>query len=82
MPPRTSSGTKRNVRVADAKEVGVGNPAEETYCHPNTENLRHLRQICQLRNLQDSAPDRNLIVPPPLGGKARSEAPYRHCPRS
>ena len=24
-----------NVRAADAKEVGVGNPAEETYCHPN-----------------------------------------------
>ena len=23
------------VRAADAKEVGVGNPAEETYCHPN-----------------------------------------------
>ena len=26
----------KNVRAADAKEVGVGNPAEETYCHPNT----------------------------------------------
>jgi hypothetical protein len=24
-----------NVRAADAKEVGVGNPAEETFCHPN-----------------------------------------------
>ena len=23
------------IRAADAKEVGVGNPAEETYCHPN-----------------------------------------------
>ncbi len=23
------------VRAADAKEVGVGNPAEETYCYPN-----------------------------------------------
>ena len=31
-----SSGTKQNVRAADAKEVGVGNPAEETYCYPNT----------------------------------------------
>jgi hypothetical protein len=31
--------TKKNVRAADAKEVGVGNPAEETYCHPNTSNL-------------------------------------------
>ena len=26
---------KKQIRVADAKEVGVGNPAEETYCHPN-----------------------------------------------
>ena len=25
----------KNVRAADAKEVGVGNPAEETYCYPN-----------------------------------------------
>lgn len=24
-----------NIRAADAKEVGVGNPAEETYCYPN-----------------------------------------------
>lgn len=24
------------IRAADAKEVGVGNPAEETYCYPNT----------------------------------------------
>jgi hypothetical protein len=23
------------IRAADAKEVGVGNPAEETCCHPN-----------------------------------------------
>jgi hypothetical protein len=28
----------RNIKAAratDAKEVGVGNPAEETYCYPN-----------------------------------------------
>jgi len=25
----------KNIRVADAKEVGVRNPAEETCCHPN-----------------------------------------------
>src|SRR5687767_4279421 len=25
----------KRVRAADAKEVGVGNPAEETYRHPN-----------------------------------------------
>lgn len=26
---------RRVIRAADAKEVGVGNPAEETYRHPN-----------------------------------------------
>jgi hypothetical protein len=26
---------KKAIRAADAKEVGVGNPAEETYRHPN-----------------------------------------------
>jgi hypothetical protein len=25
----------RKVRAADAKEVGMGNPAEKTYCCPN-----------------------------------------------
>ena len=30
----------RSIRAADAKEVGVGNPAEETYCHPNEIMLR------------------------------------------
>src|SRR4029077_12575821 len=33
-----SSGREKNIRAADAKEVGVGNPAEETYCYPNTSN--------------------------------------------
>ena len=47
MPSPASSGTKRNVRAADAKEVGVGNPAEETYCCPNMQKLRHARQACQ-----------------------------------
>ena len=28
------------IRAADAKEVGVGNPAEETYCYPNTAMLQ------------------------------------------
>jgi hypothetical protein len=27
---------KKKIRAADAKEVGVGNPAEETYCYPNS----------------------------------------------
>lgn len=26
---------KKVIRATDAKEVGVGDPAEETYCHPN-----------------------------------------------
>ena len=26
------------IRAADAKEVGVGNPAEETCCYPNNVN--------------------------------------------
>jgi hypothetical protein len=30
---------EKEIRAADAKEVGVGNPAEETYCHPNTSNF-------------------------------------------
>jgi hypothetical protein len=29
----------RKIRAADAKEVGVGNPAEETYCYPNGTNV-------------------------------------------
>ena len=29
----------KDVRVTDAKEVGVGNPAEETFYHPNTRNI-------------------------------------------
>jgi hypothetical protein len=27
------------IRAADAKEVGVGNPAEETCCYPNIKNV-------------------------------------------
>ena len=27
------------IRAADAKEVGVGNPAEETCCYPNEVNV-------------------------------------------
>jgi hypothetical protein len=30
---------KKNIRAADAKEVGVGNPAEETFCYPNRNNV-------------------------------------------
>jgi len=33
---RNQPPIKKANRAADAKEVGVGNPAEETYCYPNT----------------------------------------------
>ncbi len=32
-------GVLKNIRAADAKEVGVGNPAEETCCYPNEINV-------------------------------------------
>jgi len=34
-----SSFEFKDVRVTDAKEVGVGNPAEETFYHPNSLNI-------------------------------------------
>ena len=38
----------QKIRAADAKEVGVGNPAEETYCYPNNSNIKYFRFCCQL----------------------------------
>ena len=35
---------KKSVRMTDAKEVGVGNPAEETCCHPNARSMRRCRR--------------------------------------
>jgi hypothetical protein len=35
---RVKPKSVKKIRAADAKEVGVGNPAEETYCYPNNEN--------------------------------------------
>jgi hypothetical protein len=29
--------TIHNARATNAKEVGVGNPAEETFCHPDAQ---------------------------------------------
>ena len=54
-----------NIRAADAKEVGVGNPAEETYRHPN-QNLR-----------QDKIVDRfvKVHIPGNMPGKCRGGAP-------
>jgi hypothetical protein len=34
-PLRQRPTEEKKVRAADAKEVGVGNPAEETYRYPN-----------------------------------------------
>jgi hypothetical protein len=34
---------KELIRAADAKEVGVGNPAEETYRHPNQKAVSKIR---------------------------------------
>ena len=36
---------KKKIRAADAKEVGVGNPAEETCCYPNISNVTFLKRI-------------------------------------
>jgi hypothetical protein len=38
---------RQNVRAADAKEVGVGNPAEETYCHPDNLSVFQPLAVCQ-----------------------------------
>ena len=35
MVKRLVGSSVEKIRAADAKEVGVGNPAEETYCYPN-----------------------------------------------
>src|SRR5271165_5471375 len=36
---RRVKAKKKRIRAADAKEVGVGNPAEETCCYPNIPNV-------------------------------------------
>ena len=41
---------REKVRAADAKEVGVGNPAEETYCYPNNWIVKEDVTFCQHRN--------------------------------
>ena len=38
---------KKLIRIADAKEVGVGNPAEETYRYPNQKSGYDVDQRCQ-----------------------------------
>jgi hypothetical protein len=41
-------GYMNNVRVTDAKEVGVGNAAEETYYHPNTNTIAQSSALVKL----------------------------------
>jgi hypothetical protein len=45
-PVRQCSTLKEAIRAADAKEVGVGNPAEETYRYPN-QTCRHPKHCSQ-----------------------------------
>jgi tetratricopeptide (TPR) repeat protein len=41
---------QKKIRAADAKEVGMGNPARETYCHPN-QNLFSLSPHLQCEKI-------------------------------
>ena len=52
-PVKPKSG---NIRAADAKEVGVGNPAEETYCYPNDPILEKRRRLSTSVMNKDSPP--------------------------
>ena len=47
--PTTCRVPSHNVRVTDAKEVGVGNPAEETFCHPDAQFNEQRRATVKLR---------------------------------
>jgi hypothetical protein len=38
--PTLAESRQKKIRAADAKEVGVGNPAEETCCYPNNAMLQ------------------------------------------
>src|SRR6266699_2372803 len=52
-PVKRKSG---NIRAADAKEVGVGNPAEETYCYPNGSILEKRLHLSTSDMHKDSPP--------------------------
>ena len=41
--------SSKNIRAADAKEVGVGNPAEETCCYPNKLMLQRGNDLSRYR---------------------------------
>jgi len=44
----------KKIRAADAKEVGVGNPAEETCCYPN-DSMSQFRNILSINLLNFNA---------------------------
>ena len=46
-----------NVRVTDTKEVGVGNPAQETFCHPDARLNMIRRATVRLGRLSIRAQD-------------------------
>ena len=41
------------IRAADAKEVGVGNPAEETYCYPNKAMLQSSNDLSTIERIMN-----------------------------
>ena len=67
------------IRATDAKEVGVENPAEETFCYPNRLNDRkrqsHLssgvleRFVTILQNRQDKNRKQSIIQQKEAAGK-------------
>ena len=52
-PLRQRPSERKTVRAADAKEVGVGNPAEETCRYPN-QILHHFRTLPRFVNGQSN----------------------------
>ena len=61
---RVNAQLGKIIRAADAKEVGVGNPAEETYRYPNQIVIDKLGRVTLLSirysdvNMQDAPPNR------------------------
>jgi hypothetical protein len=53
-----------NIRAADAKEVGVGNPAEETCCYPNGTNVTFRQRFVNKLSLTpgESLPCRDFLL--------------------
>ena len=58
---------KQKVRAADAMEVGVGNPAEKTFRHPNLLSGYAYRESCQSRQTSGFRRDQRTILLRPTG---------------